>query len=162
MDSPAMEFRAYRTEYALETVTMWRRAFQRAMGLAEHDPHHAVADQLAYFSTVSPETVRVAMDPKSNDIVGMTVLDGGILQHLYVHVDYQGIGIGSTFLAEAKARSPTGMELFTFQRNVTAQGFYLSHGFVEIERGYADFEGNPWAESRDQLADIKYRWTPGG
>ena len=70
------------------------------------------------------------------------------------------MGIGSTFLAEAKARSPTGLELFTFQRNAAARGFYLSHGFVEIERGHADFESNPWAESKDQLADIKYRWMP--
>ena len=76
MDSPTIVSHDYRPEYALETVTMWRRAFQRAMGLAEHDPHDALADQLAYFGTIRPGTVRIAIDAASRAIVGMMVLDG--------------------------------------------------------------------------------------
>ena len=162
MDPPTIEYRDYRPEYALETVTMWRRAFHRAMSLPEHAPPGALTAHLAWFAAVSPSTVRVAVDAASGAVVAMVVLDGCLHHHLYVHVDYQDLGIGSTFLAEAKAASPTGLELFTFQRNATARAFYLSRGFVEVARGHADPASNPWAASRDQLADIKYRWKPAG
>lgn len=160
MESSDIEILDYRIEYALETVKMWRRSFQRAMGLKEQDHQSDVVGQLNFFSTINPELIRVAMDTRKSGIVGMMVLDQHELDHLYVHVDYQGLGIGTRLLKEARQKSPQRIELYTYQKNQPAQKFYRKYGFTEVARGYADLENNPWASSEEELADIKYCWTP--
>lgn len=152
----------YRPEYGLETVKMWRRSFQRAMGLEEQDDFANLREQLDYFATIDPAAIRVAIRLDDSSIVGMMVLRGSTLEHLYVDVACQGLGLGSEFMQEAKVKSPLGIELYTFQRNRAAQRFYLSRGFREIERGFADPASNPWARERTDLADILYRWSPRG
>jgi GNAT superfamily N-acetyltransferase len=154
------EIQDYRVEYGLEVVKLWRRAFQRAMGLEEQNRQEQLLDQLEFFARLDPATISVAVDVATTDILGMMVQNGKSLDHLYVHVDHQGHGLGSGFIRLAKERSPTGVELYTFQKNTGAQAFYCAHGFVEVERGFADKADNPWASSSDELADIRYRWTP--
>ena len=61
-------------------------------------------------------------------------------------------GIGSRLLALAKARSPRGLQLYTFRRNTPARLFYERHGFVA-----AAFGVSPAPESEP---DVLYRWTP--
>ena len=100
----------------------------------------------------------MTIDVRTSQIVGLLTLSGDALDHLFVHVDYQRAGIGKKLLDEAKARSPQGLTLYTFQRNTGAQQFYLSQGFVETARGFASFDGNPWAQSKSDLADIRYEW----
>lgn len=151
----------YRQEYALELVKMWRRSFQRAMGLKERDDFGEVSAQLDFLSAIDPGTIHVAMDPETSTVLGFMVLSGTRLDHLYVHVDCQGLGLGTTLLNVAKQASPAGIELFTFQRNRAAQDFYRRRGFREVLRGHARFDDNPWATAREQLADIKLRWEPG-
>ena len=153
-----IEIQDYRKEYGLEVVKMWRQSFQRAMGLEEHNHQAEVQVQLEYFSTIDPETIRVVMNVELTMIVGMIVLNNTKLEHLYIHVDYQGNGLGVMLLDEAKKKSPTGLELYTFQKNYRAQAFYQKNGFFEVERGYADRAINPWVRTRGDLADIRYCW----
>ncbi len=160
LDKLQLELVEYRPEYALELVKMWRRSFQRAMGLQEQDNFGETSAQLDFLSAMDPATIHVAMDPPSSTVLGFMVLSGAKLDHLYVHVDYQGLGLGTTLLNLAKRKSPAGIELFTFQRNQAAQDFYRRRGFHEVERGFAGFDDNPWAANREQLADIKFRWEP--
>ena len=160
MSSSKTQIQSYRVEYGLETVKMWRRSFQRAMGLEEQNRLSELVAQLDYFSTIEPASIRVAVETENAAIVGMMVLSGSALDHLYIDVDYQGCGLGSRFLRLAKEESPAGIELYTFQKNRGARNFYESHGFVEIERGFADDQSNPWATRKDELADIRFRWAP--
>ena len=148
----------YKVEFALETVKMWRRSFQKAMGLEEQNNFDDLVGQLNFFSTIEPNKIRVAIDPNCSTIIGLLVLDGRELEQLYVHVNYQNQGIGSRLLNEARYISSECLELNTFQRNVGAQTFYDGQGFVEINRGYANRKDNPWAASKEDLADIRYRW----
>ena len=152
------ELVAYRPEYALEVVKLWRRSFQRAMGLEEQNRLGEVQAQIDFLSTIDPASLHVAMDPASSTVLGFMALSGGELDHLYVHVDCQGIGLGTSLLNRAKTQSPDGIELFTFQRNRRARSFYQGQGFREVRRGFASFDDNPWATTRDQLADIRLRW----
>lgn len=160
MDGLRFELVAYRPEYALELVKMWRRSFQRAMGLPEQDDFGELSAQLDFLSAIDPTTIHVAMDPGSSTVLGFMVLSGAKLDHLYVNVDCQGLGLGTTLLNLAKRKSPAGIELFTFQRNQAAQDFYRRGGFREVRRGFASFGDNPWATRREQLADIQFRWAP--
>ncbi len=155
-----VEIAEYRPEYGLEVVKMWRQSFQRAMNLPEQNQRDDLNHHLDYFCAIDPSSIRIAIDCSSSTIAGLMVLASGQLDHLYVNVEYQGLGLGSNLLNEAKTLSSRGIELFTFQRNSQSQGFYERHGFVEIERGYAEPEDNPWASSKEELADIRYRWTP--
>ena len=148
----------YRREFGLETVKMWRRSFQRALGLQERNRWGELSEQLNYFQHFDPALSRVIIDVRTSQIVGLLTLSGDALDHLFVHVDYQRAGIGKKLLDEAKARSPQGLTLYTFQRNTGAQQFYLSQGCVETARGFASFDGNPWAQSKSDLADIRYEW----
>jgi ribosomal protein S18 acetylase RimI-like enzyme len=150
----------YRPEYALELVKLWRGAFQRAMAIEEHNRFNELSGHLDFFATIDPASLHVLLDTTTSEIVGFMALSDGYLNHLYVHVDRQGQGLGSRLIDHAKSRCPERIELHTFQRNTSAQKFYLSHGFREIERGFAASEDNPWATSPDQLADIRYRWEP--
>jgi len=150
----------YQAEFGLEVVKLWRQSFQRAMGLEEHNRSADLDPQLDYFTTIAAEHIHVAMDAETSTLTGFMVLTPGELEHLYVHVDYQGRGLGSSFLQKARAISPEGLSLYTFQKNIRAQAFYESNGFVEIGRGYADPHNNLWASTREELADIRYRWRP--
>ena len=139
---------------------MWRCSFQRAMGLEEQNRLDEVREQLRFLSTIDPASIRVAMDPGSSTLLAFMVLTGRDLDHLYVHVDHQGSGIGTALLNRAKRESPEGLELFTFQRNHGARRFYKRRGFEEVRRGFARLEENPWATGTEQLADIQFRWRP--
>lgn len=70
------------------------------------------------------------------------------VQHLYVHPDYQGRGIGPDLLEVALA---DGLEkrLWTFQQNDRARKFYEDRGF-EIET-LTDGEGN-----EEKTPDVLY------
>ena len=160
LNLPELAFVGYRPEYGLEVVKMWRRSFQRAMGIEEHNRLDELEGHLDYFAAVDSKDIQIALDTRASSVVGLMTLSDEELHHLFVHVDYQNCGIGSKFMARAKARKPLGLSLYTFQKNVGAQKFYLAHGFKEVQRGFADFEGNPWAKVKEDLADIKYHWSP--
>ncbi len=139
---------------------MWRRSFQQAMGIEVHNRLDELAEQLEYFKTIEANSIRIVVDTDTSAVVGLMALSEGELHQLFVHVDYQGRGIGSGLIREAQERAPEGFDLFTFQKNTGAQAFYLSQGFEEVARGVATIESNPWANTKDDLADIKYRWSP--
>lgn len=150
----------YRPEFGLAVVKMWRQSFQRAMSLPEQNQADEVIHQLEYLRTIAESNMHIVLDRSSSSIAGFMVLAPGELEHLYVSIDYQGTGIGSGLLRAAQQESGDGLELYTFQKNARAQEFYERHGFVEVARGYAALENNPWASSTAQLADIRYRWAP--
>jgi GNAT superfamily N-acetyltransferase len=89
----------------------------------------------------------------SGPVVGMLVLEGDWIDQLYVDPDLTRAGIGAELIAVAKRERPDGLRLWTFVSNEGAQGFYLRHGFHEVERtdGSRNEEGAP---------DIQYAWDP--
>mgnify|MGYP001823311235 CR=1 FL=1 len=80
----------------------------------------------------------------------MIVLGDTELDQLYVHVDYQGMGVGTRLLNLAKRLSPGRLQCYTFAVNMPAQQFYEKHGFVIIARG---------VEPKSGMADIRYEWV---
>jgi len=84
-------------------------------------------------------------------IVGLMALAPGDLEQLYVRPDRLGQGIGRQLLEVAKARSRSGLTLFTFQVNDRARRFYERNGFV------ADWFGDGSANEERQ-PDVRYVW----
>lgn len=94
----------------------------------------------------------LAEDP-TGALVGLLLLDGDLLDQLYIDPELTGTGIGAQLMAVAKLQRPDGLRLWTFVSNEGARRFYARHGFVEITRtdGSANEEGAP---------DILYGWRP--
>ncbi len=89
-----------------------------------------------------------------SDLAGFIAFHSGHIDHLYVHPDHQGHGIGAELLHTAKSRN-TELRLWTFQANGGARMFYERHGFMAIE--FTDGSGN-----EEKEPDVLYRWTKGG
>jgi putative acetyltransferase len=81
----------------------------------------------------------------AGELVGVAVERGGFLSQLYVAPGWQGRGIGSALLAQARAAAVEPLQLWVFARNTAARRFYARHGFAEAERtdGSANEEREP-------------------
>jgi len=76
------------------------------------------------------------------------------LNHLFVHPDHLGAGIGTVLLDLVKSLRPDGFALWVFESNEGARRFYRRHGLTELER--TDGSGN-----EERSPDIRMAW-PGG
>ncbi len=96
------------------------------------------------------ETWSVVVD---DEIVGFLALSSGHIDHLYLHPDWTGNGIGQRCIELAKHRRPEGIELWAFAINEGARRFYERHGFVAkyFGDGRDNEEGEP---------DVLYAWAP--
>jgi ribosomal protein S18 acetylase RimI-like enzyme len=101
---------------------------------------------------VMPEQ-EVLVAEEDGTIVGFVAMDGDSLEHLYVHPDSQGRGVGGALLERAKERMPRGFSLWVFQQNAQARCFYERHGLSLIERT----EG---AGNEERMPDARYEWQP--
>jgi GNAT superfamily N-acetyltransferase len=92
----------------------------------------------------------VAVD-QDDAIVALMEVKPGDLDQLYVRPDRLGEGIGRRLLEIAKAESPDGLRLYTFQVNDRARRFYERNGFVAewFGDGSTNDEGQP---------DVRYVW----
>lgn len=145
----------FRKEHGLELIQLWRKSFAKAMGIEEDTREEAVNEHLAYLQTYDPEIIRVALE--NNKIVGFMAKEENTIKDLFIDVEYQRRGLGSSFIHQAQEEE-TFLTLSTFQLNKGAQKFYEFHDFVIARRGFAGAEGNAWASNKEQLADITYEW----
>lgn len=91
---------------------------------------------------------------RAGRVVGVSALEGQVLEQLYVLPGERGRGVGSSLLAKALEIAGGEVMLWTFQRNTAARTFYEHRGFVAIE--CTDGAGN---EEREP--DVRYRWSRG-
>ncbi len=127
---------------------MWRESMEQALGIKDK---HPLEDQLNYLETVvvPNNQVFLAIDEAAKKVVGFMALTDTELNQLYLHINYQGQGLGTRFLEMAKQLSPQKLQLYTFAVNEKAQRFYERHGFQIIGRGFEPDLG---------LDDIRYEW----
>ena len=139
----------YQPRYAHELVEMWRASFERAVGIVDPNP---VEKQLeALEQRVVPENrVVVVLYQPTSAVIGFMAYTPEKIDQLYIHTDYQGMGIGTMLLERAKRESSGRLRLSTFKANETAQRFYEHRGFKVVRRGF---------EQRWQLEDIEYEWS---
>lgn len=86
-------------------------------------------------------------------VVGYAVLDGDLLDHLYLRPDVLRQGVGTLLLDEVRRHSPAGLTLHVFAQNAGARAFYAARGFEVVAS--TDGSGN-----MERLPDLTLRWTP--
>lgn len=139
----------YDDKYALDTVRMWRDSKEKALGVKEV---HDFDDHLNFLRTklIKENKVYLAIDERTDKVAGIMAIAGSEINQLYIHVDYQRMGIGSRFLKIAQDLAPRKLQLFTFEVNKGAQAFYEKHGFTIIGCGH---------ENEENLPDLRYEWV---
>lgn len=137
----------YKSKYAEQTVKMWRDSKEQAIGQKEI---HSFENHVYFLSHILPEHFQVELALIDEEVVGMIAYNEREVSQLYIHKDFQGIGIGQRLLDKAKAQSSGKLTLYTFEVNENAQQFYEKNGFKIIARGH---------ENEENLLDIQYEWV---
>ena len=150
-------FTEYRDDFEFELLRLWRKSISKAIGVEEDTRLEAVNEHLEFLRSLNHEFIQVALEATSRMVIGFMRVEEHVIRDLFIHVDYQRQGLGSRFIQQAKKENDF-LSLSTFELNKGAQKFYDVMGFVITDRGFASFEGNSWATSKDQLADITYEW----
>ncbi|MDF2536630.1 MAG: family N-acetyltransferase [Bacillales bacterium] len=130
----------YNPMYAEQTVEMWRESKERAINQKEI---HSFENHLTFLKDILSEQCQIVLALIDDKVVGMIAYSEKEISQLYIHIDYQGLGIGQTLLDRAKQKSSGSLTLYTFEK------FYEKNGFEIVGRGY---------ENEENLPDIKYQW----
>ncbi|MGD6855943.1 GNAT family N-acetyltransferase [Bacillus infantis] len=141
-----MKMIQYHPRYASETVKMWRDSKEKAIGQKEI---HSFEDHVYFINNLLAEQFRIELALVEGKVAGIIAYNDIEISQLYIHTDYQGMGIGTALLSRAKEQSSGRLTLYTFEINKNAQRFYEKHGFNIIGRGY---------ENEEHLPDILYKW----
>jgi len=136
----------YNPKYAEQTVKMWRDSKEQAIGQKEI---HSFENHVYFLNNILPEQFQINLALIDDRVVGMIASNETEISQLYIHIDYQGMGIGQTLLEKVKAKSSGRLTLYTFEVNKKAQRFYEKNGFNIIGRGH---------ENEENLPDIQYEW----
>ena len=149
MTQPKIIIIPYDPKYAEQTVEMWRNSKERAIGQKES---HSLKSHIYFLDHILPGQFQIDLALIEEKIVGMIVYNEMEINQLYVHIDYQEIGIGQILLNKVKAQSSGKLTLYTFEVEVNkkAQRFYEKSGFEVIGRG---------CENEENLPDIQYEWN---
>jgi GNAT superfamily N-acetyltransferase len=84
-------------------------------------------------------------------LAGIIAFRSDWVDQLYVLPEVQGRGVGSELLQVAK-RACESLQLWTFQRNLSARRFYEARGFALVE----ETDG---ARNEEKEPDARYLWT---
>lgn len=136
----------YHSKYAEQTVEMWRESKERAIGQKEG---HSFENHIYFLNNILPEQYQIDIVLMGDKVIGMIAYNEREISQLYIHIEYQGFGIGQILLDKAKEQSSGKLTLYTFEVNENARRFYEKNGFEIISRGY---------ENEENLPDILYEW----
>lgn len=111
---------------------------------------HTEADTRAFIAgVVADKEVWVA--ERESRVVGFAAIDGGWLEHLYVHPSRFNSGTGDKLFRQAAKEHPQGFQFWVFQQNAGARRFYERHGaaLVKLTDG---------SENEEKVPDALYVW----
>jgi GNAT superfamily N-acetyltransferase len=124
--------------------------------VAIYEPSFALLDFLPQIHTHEEHLAFFGQCVRESEVYllgrGFAILDGDWLNHLYVHPDEIGTGVGHALFEHATALRPDGFQFWVFQQNERARRFYEAHGAVAVE--FTDGSGN-----EEKTPDVRYRWT---
>ncbi len=80
-------------------------------------------------------------------------LSDTMIEQLYLAPAWIGHGMGRRFVDLAKGRRPDGLDLYCFQANTLARGFYEAQAFEAV--AFGDGSGN-----EEHQPDVRYAWRP--
>jgi GNAT superfamily N-acetyltransferase len=125
--------------------------FLAARATMSYLPHlHTESDTRNFIAGVAASKETWVAE-RNGAVVGFAVVDGGWLEHLYVHPSRFNSGTGSKLFERATKEHPQGFQLWVFQKNAGARRFYERHGCAleKLTDG---------ADNEEKLPDALYVW----
>ena len=113
---------------------------------------HTLEGAVQFFCGTLRREARLWVATVDDTPAGVLALQGDLVRTLAVFRPWQRRGIGTALMATARAESPRGLRLYTFERNAAARAFYARLGFVEVAFGVS-----PAPESEP---DVLLQWAP--
>jgi ribosomal protein S18 acetylase RimI-like enzyme len=147
-----VRIRRYGPEDFAAVTDLWRRARVQAAPEVQARLGYTLEDDRRYFRDVVLVKHEVWVAEVRDRPAAFMAMKGDFIDQLFVAPEHQRGGIGGALLAHARALSPGGLRLFTFQSNAGARAFYEGHGFTVVRLGVS-----PPPESEP---DVEYRWRP--
>jgi GNAT superfamily N-acetyltransferase len=125
--------------------------FLAARATMTYLPHLHTDDETRNHFKGVVESKETWVAERDGKVVGFAVVDGGWLEHLYVHPSRFNTNTGSRLFAQATKQHPQGFQLWAFQQNAGARRFYERHGcaLVRLTDG---------ADNEEKLPDALYVW----
>lgn len=111
---------------------------------------HTLEDDKAFFRTVVFEENDVWLVEDKNEIIGFCAFKDGWLDHLYFLPSHVGKRLGPRLLTIAKKTYPC-LQLWTFQKNTRAIGFYERQGFIKLK----ETDGS---DNEEKVPDALFEW----
>jgi GNAT superfamily N-acetyltransferase len=137
---------------ARAAADLYLRARDAALRAGSMPPGvHDEDDVRGYFATHVVGSCELWVAEHEGALAGILVLDGDVVDQLYVEPGLTGRGIGSALLAVAKRERPQGLRLWAFQSNAGARRFYERHGFLEVRR-------TDGADNEERAPDVLYAY----
>ena len=133
-------------------IAVWHETSADTYDFIEIERGRPFHERDAFFRARIAPACEILVFDEDGEIPGFLALRGSYVDRLYVHPGHQRRGIGESLLAEARRRSPHGLELHTHVKNAKARAFYEKHGFVAVRFGVS-----PPPESEP---DVEYHWRP--
>ncbi|MQR94320.1 N-acetyltransferase [Fictibacillus phosphorivorans] len=146
MDNNQVKILPFLPEFAEQTVKMWRDSKYEAIGVKEI---HSFESHIYFLNNILTKEFIVELALVNEMVAGMIAYHESEISQLYVHNEFQQLGIGKTLLQRAKETSTGRLILRTFEVNKKAQRFYEKNGFTVIGRGH---------ENEENLPDLLYEW----
>ena len=114
-------------------------------------PYLHTDDETRSFIRGVVETKETWIAERDNKLVGFAVIDGGWLEHLYVHPSRFNTATGSKLFKTVTEQHARGFQFWAFQQNAGARRFYERHGcaLVRLTNG---------ADNEEKLPDALYVW----
>jgi ribosomal protein S18 acetylase RimI-like enzyme len=118
--------------------------------LPDLPPLHTPEEDVNFVTNVVMKECDVVVATDADKPIGFIAYKQDWISHLYIMPDHHRKGIGSELLSYATKTYPY-LQLWTFQRNTQARGFYEKHGFRAIT--FTNGEGN-----EEKEPDVMYEW----
>jgi len=142
--------RPYKSDDFEPVTTLWRHAREQAFPDFQRNKGHTFEEDQVYFRDVILINNDVWVVEMDGQPVAFMAIAGDFIDQLYVHPDYQRIGLGESLLAHARTLSPEHLWLYTLQINTNGRAFYEKNGFRIVKLGIS-----PPPECEP---DVEYHW----
>ena len=135
-----------------QVVGVWERSRWDAQPWLEERMSYTHEQNLRHFRDVIARECEIWLACEHDRVIGLLAFANDRIEQLFVEPQHQGRGVGTALLDQARRLAPTGLTLFTHQRNERARAFYERRGFRPEK-----FGTSPAPESEP---DVKYVWGP--
>jgi len=143
VSAPSFSLRAYADGDEEAAIELWRRSWQEAY------PEIDFKQRVKWWrerwrQELIPQALIVVADSGAA-LAGYVTVEPNkrYLDQLVVAPEFWGSGIAAALLAEAKRRSPAGLDLLVNKDNARAIRFYRKHGFVYLHDDVNSISGRP-------------------